>query len=399
MAAPNTSPSKELRVGPSAQRRIESGHLWVFSNEVIGALPEFEPGQLVTIIGDRGRRLGTGYVNPNTLIAARLLARDDVPIDAAFFRKRFEAAHAWRERLYPGLRTVRLVHGEADGLPGLVVDRYEDHLAVQVLSAGMQVLQPIWLPVLEESFRPSAIIARNDTAFRAYEHLPEEVTVLSGQPSSAVLVEEKGVRYEVDVMTGQKTGLFLDQKDNRERLIPFVSGADVVDAFCYVGGWSLRAALGGARSVLGIDSSEEALTRARRNAELNGVGDRVSFERADVFDRFREMVAEGRQFDVVVVDPPAFAKRRSQRKTAISGYREINIQATKLVKPGGVLVSCSCSHHVSPDDFRNILVQAGRGAKRTLHLIEQRGAAADHPILLGMRETEYLKCLFLRVAT
>jgi len=394
-----TAPPPKLRVSPSAQRRIEGGHLWVFSNEVVGKITSYEPGQLVTLTTSQGRRLGTGYVNPNTLIAVRLLTQEPEPIDESFFRRRFEAAKAWRERIYPGLEVLRLVHGEADGLTGLVVDRYADHLAVQVLTAGMEALEPIWLPVLEEMFRPRAIIARNDTSFRGYENLPEGVSVLSGTPAQTVEVDEFGVRYAVDVCSGQKTGLFLDQKENRERLVPWAKDATVLDAFCYVGGWSLRAARAGAASVVGLDSSEDALAMARRNAELNGVADRCLFERGDAFESFRQMVAEGRQFDVVVVDPPAFAKRRSQVGPAVRGYREINVQAVKLVRPGGLLVSCSCSHHVSPEEFRNILVQAGRGAGRRLYLVEARGAAADHPVLLSMRETEYLKCLFLRVGT
>jgi len=387
-----------LRVSPSAQRRIESGHQWIFGNEVLDRLPEYHPGQLVTIMGDARRALGTGYVNPHSLIAARILSERVEPIDADFFRRRFDAARAWRERVYPGLDVMRVVHGEADMLTGLVVDRYGDHLAVQVLTAGMEALQPVWLPVLEEVFRPRAIIARNDTSFRAYENLPEEVSVLAGNPADLVEVDELGVRYAVDLRSGQKTGLFLDQKDNRLRLAPWAKDATVLDVFCYVGAWGLRAAISGARSVVGIDSSDEALAAARRNAELNGVAGRCTFERGDAFELLRRMAAEGNRFDVVVLDPPAFAKRRSQVGQAVKGYRDINIQALHVVRPGGILVTCSCSHHIAADRFRNILVQAGRAVNRSVRLVEERGAAADHPVLLSMRETEYLTCLYLHVS-
>ena len=391
-------PLKTVRVRPSAQRRLESGHKWIFSNEVVDQLSGYEPGELVMLRGDHNRKLGVGYINPHALISVRLLADEVIEPDEAFFRGRFEAALAWRHRAYPGLETFRLVHADSDGLPGLIVDKYADHLSVQVLTSGMEALKPLWLPPLVDLIQPAAVVARNDTDYREYEGLPQEVEVLHGTPAEAVEVDELGVKYAVDVRSGQKTGLFLDQKDNRARLDGLVKGGRVLDAFCYVGGWSIRAAVAGATEAVGIDASEAALTTARGNAELNGVADRVHFERGDVFDTFRLMVAEGETFDTVIVDPPAFAKRQAQVKAAIGGYRDVNIQALKLVKPGGLLVSCSCSHHINPERFRTILAQAGRAAKRTLRLVEQRGAAVDHPVLIGMRETEYLKCLIFHVS-
>ncbi|HDS74369.1 MAG TPA: rRNA large subunit methyltransferase I, partial [Firmicutes bacterium] len=252
-----------IRVNASAQRRLESGHQWVFSNEVIDKLPEYDSGQLVTIANSNGRAIAEGYVNPHTLIAVRALAGPNQSIDSRFFRDRIVGADAWRRTLYPDLDTYRVFHGEADGLTGLVVDRYADHLTVQVLTAGMENLQPIWLPILEEHFKPRAIIARNDTAFRQYENLSEAVTVLVGSPSDTVEVQEFGVKYAVDIRSGQKTGLFLDRKDNRRALAAFAKDASVLDTFCYVGGWGLSAALAGAASVVGIDSSESALASAR----------------------------------------------------------------------------------------------------------------------------------------
>lgn len=385
-----------IRVKPSAQRRLESGHQWVFSNEVIDKLPEYESGQLVTIANNTGRAIAEGYVNPHTLIAVRALAGPDEPIDERFFRERIIGADLWRRTLYPDLNMYRVIHGEADGLSGLIVDRYADHLSVQVLTAGMEQLQPLWLPVLEEHFKPRAVIARNDTAFRQYENLSEEVAVISGYPTDTVEVEEYGIRYIVDIRSGQKTGLFLDQKDNRRALSSFAQDATVLDTFCYVGEWGLAAARAGAASVVGIDSSESALASARENARVNEVDDRCFFEHADVFEALREFSVEGRDFDIVVVDPPVFAKRQSQMPQAKKDYRDINIQALKLVKPGGILATCTSSHHISSDQFRSIVIQAGRAAGRTLRLIEARGAAADHPVLLSMRETEYLSCLLLQ---
>jgi 23S rRNA (cytosine1962-C5)-methyltransferase len=278
-----------------------------------------------------------------------------------------------------------------------VVDVYGGTVAVQVLSVGMEKLQPLWLAALEELLSPDAIIARNDTSFRDYEHLPQSVEVLAGEPGAVVHVEENGVQYAINPLGGQKTGLFLDQKDNRQRLAGWADGARVLDAFCYAGGWSLSAAKAGAASVIGIDSSEEAITTATRNAELNGVTDRCRFIRGDVFEEFRRLVEARESFDIVIVDPPAFAKRKAQASAAARGYRDINTHAIKLVRPGGLLVTCSCSHHIGTEDFRSIITQAGRSAGRSLRLVEARGAALDHPVLLAMRETEYLKCLFLLV--
>jgi 23S rRNA (cytosine1962-C5)-methyltransferase len=393
----STAATQHLRVNASAQRRLESGHQWVFSNEVIDKLPQYEPGQLVTIANNQDRPLAEGYVNPHTLIAARVLGKPETQLDTEFFRNRIQTALAWRERRYPELSVYRVVHGEADGLSGLVIDRYDDHLSVQVLTAGMEALQSIWLPVLLETFKPKAVIARNDTSFRGYEQLAEEVTVLAGEPDDTVTIEEFGVKYRVDLRSGQKTGLFLDQKDNRQSLARFAEGASVLDTFCYAGGWGLAAANAGARSVVGIDSSEPALELARANAELNGVADRCTYERADVFDALREMAAEGQKYDMVVVDPPAFAKRRSQVKSATKGYRDVNTQALKLVKSGGILATCTCSHHMAPEQFRNVVGQAGKTTNRRLRLIGASGASADHPVLLSMRETEYLTCLMLQV--
>lgn len=388
----------DIRVHASAQRRLESGHRWVFSNEISNSLSGYEPGQLVDVRGDHKKYLGIGYVNPHALIAVRLLAKPGVEIDEEFFRGQFEAAFSWRNAMYPGLETLRLVHGDPDGLPGLVIDKYADHLSVQVLTSGMEAMKGLWLPPLVDILKPACVIARNDTDFREYEHLPQEVTVLYGEASELVEVDELGVKYAVNPLSGQKTGLFLDQKENRARLDTFVRDKDVLDCFCYAGGWGIRAALSGAQRVMCIDSSETALDMARRNAALNGVEDRCTFEKDDVFDALRMLAVNEEQFDVVVLDPPAFAKRGSQVKQATKGYRDINIQALKLIRPGGMLVTCSCSHHINADRFRTILTQAGRSAQRTLQLLEQRGAASDHPVLAGMRETEYLKCLIFRVA-
>ena len=392
-----TEGPRMVRVNASAQRRLESGHQWVFSNEITDKIQKLEPGTLVSIGNNKSRALATGYANPQSLVAIRALAGPDEQIDEAFFEDRISAALQRRRRIYPDLATFRLVHGEADGLTGLVIDKYADHLAVQVLTAGMEALQPVWLPVLERLLQPASIVARNDTPLRAYEKLEENVTVLSGEPATLLEVEEFGVSYALDIRAGENTGLYLDQKESRRQVASLAEGADVLDVLCYSGAWGIAAACAGARSVVGIDNSQEAVDAAMRNAELNSVAERCTYECGDAFEWLPNSSAEGRDFDIVIVDPPAFAKRRSELKQATRGYRDINIQALNLVRPGGVLVTSTRSQHMAGEQFRNVIVQAGRATGRTLRLIEMRGAAPDHPVLLSMRETEYLTCLILEV--
>ncbi len=327
------------------------------------------PGELVRVHDSKGRFLGTGYVNPHSLIAVRLLRRSEGPIDQAFLEARIDAALALRDRLYPDEDAVRLIYSESDGLPGLVVDRYRDHLAVQVTTAGMELLLPGLLDLLETRTGSRCVIARNDVGIRRLEGLDERVEILRGDPDEELEIEYEGLRLRVDLPGGQKTGLFLDQRDNQRTLLPWCSTGEVLDCYCYQGTWSLLALRNGASRVIGIDSSADALTLAAVHAG----------------------------FDLVIVDPPAFVRSRKHLKAGLRGYLDLNRKALDVVAPGGTLVTCSCSHHVRPEVFLDTLSHAAGLAGRHVRVLAALGQSRDHPPLLAAPETAYLKCLALHV--
>ncbi|HUI09865.1 MAG TPA: class I SAM-dependent rRNA methyltransferase [Bacteroidota bacterium] len=377
------------------EKRITAGHPWAFSNEVRETRGSPAPGDVVELVAASGLSLGVGLYNPHSLIAVRLLSGTVVDIDQEFFRRRISAARDLRERLYPGETVYRLVHGEGDFLPGLVIDRYNDQFAVQAVSIGMDMRLPLVCDVLRELFQPSCILARNDSPLRALENLPAGRTVLYGEPSPT-MIDERGIRYTVDMRDGQKTGFFLDQRENRGVLERFSAGRRILDAFCNDGGFALSAGRAGAASVVGIDISPEAVARARANAILNGIT-AACFEEADVFPRLKELAAEGKTFDVVVLDPPSFTRSRKNVQAARKGYRNLHAAALPLIPEGGLLMTASCSHHILPDVFREIVDGAARTAGRRLQLLEWRGAAPDHPVLPSVPETAYLKMGLFRV--
>jgi len=387
--------SRQVILKNKEERRIVAGHPWAFSNEVRETRGSPAPGDVVELVAASGHSLGVGLYNPHSLIAFRLLSSSIVPIDRAFFQARIAAARDLRERLYPGETAYRLVHGEGDFLTGLVIDRFNDQFAVQTFSFGMEQRLPLICDVLQELFHPSCIVARNESPLRALENLPPGRAVLYGEPSPAVITE-RGMRYTVDLTSGQKTGFFLDQRENRGLLERFSRGADVLDAFCNDGGFALCAARGGARSVLGIDISAEAVARARANAALNGIAD-VIFDEGDVFERLGRLSESGRKFDVVVLDPPSFTRSRKNVQSAKKGYRTLHIAAFPLIPQGGLLMTASCSHHILPEVFQEIVDDAARRANRRLQLLEWRGAAPDHPVLPSVPETRYLKLGLYRV--
>jgi len=348
--------------------RLRRGHPWVFSNEVATLDGPAEPGTAVEIVAADGWRFGTGYYNPHSLIAARLLTRD----------------------------TLRLVHGEGDALPGLVVDRYADVLSVQLLTQGMDVRRASIVAALRELLDPRAIVARNDSPARELEGLPRRVELLHGETPSPVTVTINGLRLAVDVVGGQKTGLFLDQRDNCRSLQGLVKrGDEVLDLFCYAGAWSLHAASYGAGRVTGVDASAAAIGQAQENARLNRFDQRCQFVTADIFDFLRAQPS--RQYATVILDPPAFIKNRRQVEAGKKGYLTVNRRALELVASGGFLVTCSCSHHLARSDFVTLIAQAAHLARRTVRLVELRGPAGDHPIRPECPETDYLKCAFLFV--
>lgn len=386
-----------IRLKKNEDRRIRGGHPWVFSNEIASLEGPREAGVAAELFDAGGSFLGTGYYNPHSLIAFRLLSRRREDIDGAlFFEERLGAALAYRHATYPGLETFRAVYGESDFLPGLVVDKYGDHLSLQILSAGIERRRDALVEALVEVFRPRGIIARNDVAVRSLEGLTENVEVLYGQIPDQIEMEENGLKFLVDLARGQKTGGFLDQKENHLLLRKICRGRDMLDCFCYAGSWGVHAAAFGAAAVLGLDISSRAVAQATANALLNGVKERMEFEECDAFERLRSLHREGRRFGVVVMDPPAFVKSRKNIAEATKGYLTVNRRAMELLEPGGYLITCSCSHHMGREAFREMLIQAGRQARREMRLVKTCGQAADHPVLLSFPESEYLKCFVLQ---
>ena len=386
-----------ITLNKNEDRRIKSGHPWVFSNEIREVAGERDAGITAELYDAAGGFIGVGHYNPQSLIAFRLVSRQREDIDSvAFFEGRISAALQHRQIRYPGLATFRVVYGESDFLPGLVVDKYGDYLSLQLLSSGMDRRREQIVAALAHVLTPLGIIARNDVGVRKLEGLDEKIEILSGDIPERVDMEENGLRFQVNLREGQKTGGFLDQKQNHLLLRDISAGKDVLDCFCYTGGWAVHAAAFGATSVVGLDISQRAVGQASSHAKLNKVADRVRFEECDAFERLRSLHHEGRRFGVIVMDPPAFVKSRKNIAEATKGYLTVNRRALELLEPGGYLVTCSCSYHMGREAFRDVLIQAARLAKREVRLVETCSQAADHPVLLSFPESEYLKCFVLQ---
>lgn len=385
---------KTIKLRQKEERRILRGHPWVFSNELLQPVGEFSPGEVVDVLDFSGRFLGRGYINPHTLIAVRILTRKQEEIDSGFFRRKISAARTLRTMLGFG-NSFRAVFSEGDGIPGLIVDKYADTLVVQSSTAGIDRMLENIISALKDEYSPQTILLRNDTASREIEGLTQEKRIVHGMALGQVMIEESGIRYHVDILEGQKTGFFFDQRENRQVLKDYVKGRRTLDCFCYIGAWSLTAAHFGASDVIGLDSSEKAIKLASENAALNGLS--AQFEIADVFDELRRLEKDRERFGCIILDPPAFVKSRAKMREALKGYKEINLRAMRLLEPGGALVTCSCSHHIDQDLFTEMLIDAAHSAGRQVRLLEMRSQARDHPMLLAARETRYLKCAVLLI--
>ncbi|MGA9851353.1 MAG: class I SAM-dependent rRNA methyltransferase [Gammaproteobacteria bacterium] len=391
-------PLPPLILKKNEDRRLRTGYLWVFSNEVDivrTPLKGFTPGELVEIQTHNGRFIGSGYVNPNSLIAARILSRDERhPPDRSLLVHRLNIALSLRERLY-AKPFYRLVFGESDGLPGLVVDRYGEVLVAQITTAGMEAMKTDIVEALVKVLQPSGILFRNDAGIRELEGLPLYTEAAQGTVPDTVILEEHGQRFQVALSGGQKTGWFFDQHDNRSRMLRYIPDKRVLDVFSYVGAWGIQAATHGAHEVLCVDSSAAALAQARSNASLNGVG--IGIREADAFDALRELHAAGEKFDVVILDPPAFVKRKKDLATGRDAYRRLNQLAMQLLERDALLISCSCSHHLPAEELLAGIQSAARHLNRDAQMLEQGGQAADHPVHPAIPETAYLKAFFVRV--
>ncbi|HLG88900.1 MAG TPA: class I SAM-dependent rRNA methyltransferase [Alphaproteobacteria bacterium] len=394
---PQTRPT--IRLLPKRDGRVKAGHPWVYSNEIAvdAAAKAIPPGSVVNLVSAEDRGLGTAFFNPHTLIAARLLSREPgLAIDNGFFLRKFRSALALRARLYEA-PFYRLVHAEADGLPAVIVDRMGDVLSVQLNAAGPAGAEAAIVAALTDSLHPTAIVLKNDSPARKLEGLEPEIRLAAGMIGDSVEIVENGARFLVHPLEGQKTGWFYDQRDSRAFVARFARDARVLDAYCYGGGFGVLAAFMGARSVLMLDRSQAALDAAMESARLNHVADRCAVRRLDVFDALEALRAEGQRFEIVIVDPPAFAKSRKEVPAALRGYRKLVRLAATLAAPRGILFAASCSHNVEPVPFGEAVAQGLADAGRSGRILRQAGAGPDHPIHPMLPESAYLKSLTLAV--
>jgi 23S rRNA (cytosine1962-C5)-methyltransferase len=391
---------KSLFLNKNAGNRVEAGHPWVFANEInrgkaldaaAGA------GEIVNVFTHDKKFIGKGYVNPQSQIMVRLLTRDHAEtIDDNFFYNRIKQAWAYRQRL-GYIENCRLIYGEADDMPQLIIDKFNDYFVIQTLALGIDIWKPAIVKALEKIFLPKGIYERNDVPVRELEGMEQHKGFLSAPFDTNIIINENGIKFNVDIAGGQKTGYFLDQQDNRRAIKNIVKDADVLGAFCYTGSFEIAAAYYGAKTVLGLDISQGAIDMCNKNAALNGLENICRFECANAFDILKEWSREQRRWDAVMLDPPSFTKNRSTIDKAVAGYKEINLRGIKLVKPGGFLVTSSCTNLVKPELFLDIIQMAARDAKRKIRQVVFNTQSADHPIIRGQENTHYLKFLIAQV--
>ncbi|HRO42140.1 MAG TPA: class I SAM-dependent rRNA methyltransferase [Flavipsychrobacter sp.] len=377
--------------------RVINGHPWIFSNELGDSEGDCEPGDIVEVYSYNGSFVGKGYINPASQIRIRLLTREkQVEINEQFFFDRIKQAWEYRKQI-GYVENCRLIFGEADEMPALIIDKFNDYFVLQTLALGMDKWKQAIVAAINKIFSPRGIYERNDVPVRELEGLSQQKGFLSAPFDTNIIINENGLKFHVDIENGQKTGYFLDQQDNRRTIQHIVKDADVLEAFCYTGTFSLHAAHYGAKSVLGLDISENAVQTARRNATLNGHEDKCKFEAVNAFDILKQWGKEGKKYDVVMLDPPAFTKSRENIQKAITGYKEINLRGMKLTRPGGFLVTASCTNLVNPEMFLKTIEMAAKDAKRKLRQITWQTQASDHPILWHVPNTQYLKFLIVQV--
>jgi len=379
------------------QNRVLQGHPWIFGNEVGQIDGDVNAGDIVDVFTHQGFFVGRGYINPQSQILVRLLTRDkDETINEEFFYRRLLKAWKYRQQL-GYVENCRLVFGEADEMPALVVDKFNDYFVIQTLALGMDRWKGAIVDALQKIFSPKGIYERNDVPVRELEGMPQQKGFLTAPFDTNIIIRENGLQFHVDIENGQKTGYFLDQQDNRREIKNIVKGADVLEAFCYTGTFSCHAGHYGAKSVMGLDISEHAVNTARRNAQLNKLDDICKFQAVNAFDMLKQWTKEEKRFDVVILDPPAFTKSRENINKAITGYKEINLRGMKLLKPGGFLVTASCTNLVPPSMFLEIIDMAAKDAKKKLRQVTFQTQAQDHPIMWNIENTTYLKFLIVEV--
>ncbi|MGR9115594.1 MAG: class I SAM-dependent rRNA methyltransferase [Gammaproteobacteria bacterium] len=395
-------PHPTIYLRKNEDKRIRKGHQWIFSNEIDSQrspLDQFIPGDLVNIIGADGKALGSAYINPQTLICARLLSRkSDLKCGLKFFKSRLSTALSLRDRLF-NRPYYRLVFGESDGLPGLVIDRFGAVLSVQITTAGIEKHKEALIAALIELLSPETIILRNDNSQRQLEGLPLANEIIHGKKPASLIIEENNARFKIDPLEGQKTGWFYDHRDSRARCAELSAGRKVLDLFSYTGAWGIPAAMAGAAEVTCVDASESALDLAAENAHLNRVEATMQFAKSDVFEFLKQARQDNRHFDVIVLDPPALIKRKKDFKQGYEAYRRLNHLALQILAPNGILVSASCSHHLSRENLHEILRSSARHIDRHLVFFANGGQGPDHPVHPSIPETEYLKTFFCAVSS
>ncbi|MFY9224846.1 MAG: class I SAM-dependent rRNA methyltransferase [Blastocatellia bacterium] len=384
----------EVAVTRKGQQRLEQGHLWIYRSDITLKGKDPLPGSIVKVLSAKKEFLGQAFYSSLSQIALRMLTNSKETIDNNFWKKRLQIAFNLRNKVVNNAEAYRLLHGEADLIPSLVIDRYQNYFVIQTLSQGTDLLKDTWVKLLADLFQPEAIVERNDVKVRKLEGLSEQTGLLMGSLPKELIIKQNSLAFYADLLEGQKTGLFLDQRENHLTAQKYAQGK-ALDCFTFNGGFALNMAQT-ANTVLAVDVSENAITQSKKNADLNNITN-ISFEVANVFDLLKNLDEQKELFDIIVLDPPAFAKNRGAVAAAIRGYKEINLRAIKLLKPGGILISCTCSYNVSEEVFLGIIQSAATDAGRQLQLLEKRSQSRDHPILLSVPETYYLKCMILRV--